>query len=71
MNIFNRTILPNPISKGVGVSSSLKPAANGAGAFTSGFGVINVYQTPGSYPAAANPAYAVGRTGTLVARFQF
>ncbi len=67
VNIFNRTILPNP---GTG-SPQTKPAANGAGAFTSGFGVINVYQTPGAYPAAANPAYAVGRTGTLVARFQF
>ncbi len=67
VNIFNRTILPNPST----ASPQLKPAANGAGAFTSGFGIINVYQTPGSYPAAANPAYAVGRTGTLVARFQF
>lgn len=67
VNIFNRTILPNPST----VTPQLKPAANGAGALTTGFGVINVYQTPGSYPAAANPAYAVGRTGTLVARFQF
>jgi Carboxypeptidase regulatory-like domain len=67
VNIFNRTILPNPST----ASPQTAPAANGAGAFTGGFGVINVYQTPGSYPAAANPAYAVGRTGTLVARFQF
>ena len=67
VNIFNRTILPNPGT----ANPQLKPSANGVGALTSGFGVINVYQTPGSYPAAANPAYGVGRTGTLIARFQF
>jgi hypothetical protein len=68
VNIFNRTILPNPST----VTPQLKPAANGAGAFTSGFGVINVYQAPGAYPAAtAGAVTALGRTGTLIARFQF
>ncbi len=73
VNIFNRTILPNPISNGTGVSPSLKPSSNNTqGAYTSGFGVFgSLYQSPGSYPAAANPAFGVGRTGTLIARFQF
>jgi hypothetical protein len=67
VNIFNRTILPNPGT----TLPATRPTSNAAGAYTSGFGVIDVYQTPGAYPAAANPAFGVGRTGTLIARFQF
>jgi hypothetical protein len=45
---------------------------NQAGAYTSGFGVINVYQAPGAYPApTAGAVSALGRTGTLIAKFQF
>ncbi len=67
VNIFNRTTLPNPGT----TLPATPPSRNNAGAFTSGFGVINVYQTPGAYPAAANPAFGVGRTGTIIAKFQF
>jgi hypothetical protein len=67
VNIFNRTILPNPTS----ALPATPPTHNNVGALTGGFGVINVYQTPGAYPAAANPAFGVGRTGTLIAKFQF
>lgn len=68
VNIFNRTLLPNPTT----TSPQLAPSKNSAGAYTGGFGVFgSAYETPGSYPAAANPSYLVGRTGTLIARFQF
>jgi hypothetical protein len=67
VNIFNRTTLPNPGT----TLPATPPTHNNVGALTSGFGVINVYQTPGAYPAAANPAFGVGRTGTLIAKFQF
>jgi len=61
VNIFNRTFIASP-------STSLpqNPVVhNNLGILTSGFGVTNAYLTP-------NTAYAYsGRTGTLIARFQF
>ena len=68
VNIFNRTIFPNPTS-----ALPATPATrNNVGALTSGFGVINVYQTPGAYPAPTAGAVSVlGRTGTIIAKFQF
>jgi hypothetical protein len=68
VNIFNRTILPNPTS----ALPATAPTRNNVGALVGGFGVINVYQTPGAYPApTAGVVSALGRTGTLIAKFQF
>ncbi len=61
VNIFNRTILPNPIT-----TNPQNPVQkNGAGILVGGFGVINAYQAPGS------AAIFTGRTGTLIARLTF
>jgi hypothetical protein len=68
VNIFNRTIFPNPTSALPGTPAT----SNNVGALVSGFGVMNVYQTPGAYPAPTAGATALlGRTGTLIAKFQF
>ncbi len=67
VNIFNRTYFANPITTGNGITPQnpvIRGAANGT-ILTSGFGVINAYVQP-------NTAYGfAGRTGTLIARFQF
>ncbi len=67
VNIFNRTYFASPITNGVGITPQ-NPVIHGAGngtILTSGFGVINAY-------VQANTAYGfAGRTGTLIARFQF
>jgi hypothetical protein len=71
VNVFNRTILPNPLTN---ASSVIKPTFGGGGGtiLTSGFGVINAYNAPGTYPApTAGAVSLLGRTGTIVARFQF
>ncbi|HTA43403.1 MAG TPA: hypothetical protein VK789_13200 [Bryobacteraceae bacterium] len=69
VNIFNRTIMPNPI---VNVSPLNPLSRNSAGALINGFGVMNAYQAPGGYPAPTAGATALlGRTGTIIARFQF
>jgi hypothetical protein len=49
------------------VSGGVLP--NGAHVLSAGFGVINAFLTPGTY--YGTPPYLQGRTGTLVARFQF
>ena len=68
VNIFNRTILPNPTT----TLPATPATTNQAGALTGGFGVINVYQTPGSFPAPTAGATALlGRTGTVIIKFQF
>jgi hypothetical protein len=61
VNIFNRTFFASPIT-----SNPQNPVVhNNLGILTSGFGVINAY-------VASNTAYTyAGRTGTLIARFQF
>ncbi len=68
VNIFNRTLLPAPST-----SNPQNPVIRGAGngtILTGGFGVIDAYNTPGSY-YTANTAYLQGRTGTIIARFTF
>jgi hypothetical protein len=74
VNIFNRTLMPNPIS-----TNPQNPLTkNGLGIYTGGFGVINAYNAPGSNPTQAGGSGAgsagtalIGRSGTLIARFQF
>jgi hypothetical protein len=70
VNIFNRTILPNPI-----VTSPQLAPTRGAGngtILTGGFGVINAYNAPGTAPpVSAGAVNLLGRTGTLIARFTF
>jgi hypothetical protein len=70
VNVFNRTLLPNPTSAGTGVNPQ-NPVTKTAGINSSGFGVINTFATPGSQPTTAVPPYLTGRTGTLIARFTF
>jgi hypothetical protein len=68
VNIFNRTIFPNPTT----ALPATPPTRNQFGALTSGFGVISAYQAPGAFPAPTAGATALlGRTGTLIAKFQF
>jgi hypothetical protein len=64
VNIFNRTLLPNPTTGNPGN----KPGAS-SGIYSSGFGVIDTYLPTGSIYGTA--PYLQGRTGTLVARFSF
>jgi hypothetical protein len=61
VNIFNRTYFAAPST-----SNPQNPVVhNGSGILTGGFGTINAYLTP-------NTAYGFpGRSGTLIARFQF
>jgi hypothetical protein len=68
VNIFNRTILPNPIT----TNPQSPPSRNQAGVYTNGFGVINAYNLPGGAPAeSASFTPLLGRTGTVIARFTF
>ncbi len=70
VNIFNRTIMPAPIA----TNPQTAPSKNALGIYTAGFGVINVYQAPGtSYPPPASSTlpYLEGRQGTIIARFSF
>ncbi|HUA18890.1 MAG TPA: TonB-dependent receptor [Bryobacteraceae bacterium] len=72
VNIFNRTLMPNPITASpVSPTGAINPLAHGgpAGQLTGGYGVIDAYLTPGTY--YGTPPYLQGRTGTLIARFQF
>ncbi|MBV9771195.1 MAG: TonB-dependent receptor [Bryobacterales bacterium] len=66
VNIFNRTLMPNPIT-----TNPQNPVQQGGaqGQLTNGFGVIQAYFPTGTY--SATPPYLLGRTGTLIARFQF
>jgi hypothetical protein len=70
VNLFNRTILPNPST----VNPQIAPthgAGNGT-ILTSGFGVIDAYNAPGAYPApTAGAVSLLGRTGTIIAKFTF
>jgi hypothetical protein len=64
VNIFNRTLLPNPSTGNPG-----NPPGASSGIFSSGFGVIDTYLPTGSIYGTA--PYLQGGTGTLVARFSF
>ena len=77
VNIFNRTLMPAPST----VGPQNLPVRNGLSIYTSGFGVVNAYATPGASTSAATIPTAVasglgipllvGRSGTLIARFTF
>jgi hypothetical protein len=67
VNIFNRTLMPNPITTNP-QNPAIKSAGNGT-IYTAGFGVIDAYLPTGSIYGTA--PYLLGRTGTLVARFSF
>ncbi len=70
VNIFNRTLMPPPVTSNPQIPAS----KNGLGIYTGGFGTIDVYQAPGTYyqaPSMATSAYLSPRTGTLIARFSF
>jgi len=70
VNLFNRTILPNPSTS----NPQLAPTkgAGGGTILTSGFGVINAFNAPGTAPAvSAGAVTLLGRTGTVIARFTF
>jgi hypothetical protein len=63
VNVFNRTYFGNPIT--TNPQNKLTYGAGNGTILTGGFGVINAYVQP-------NTAYGfAGRTGTLIARFQF
>jgi hypothetical protein len=66
VNIFNRTLLATPTGFTTNPQNQPAKGAGGGTIFTSGFGVFsNAYLTPNT--PYANP----GRTGTIIARFQF
>ncbi len=65
MNIFNRTLLPNPST-----SNPQNAPGTSSGIYSNGFGVINTYLPQGSVYGTGGP-YLLGRTGTLIARFSF
>ena len=70
MNIFNRTIMPNPST--ANVQNAPTKGAGGGTIYTGGFGVINAYNAPGAYPApTAGAVSLLGRTGTLIGRLTF
>ena len=62
VNIFNRTIMPNPSTSTIPQNALTK---NGLGYYTAGFGIINAYQAPNT------STIFTGRTGTLIAKFTF
>jgi hypothetical protein len=68
VNIFNRTVMPAPLTN---VNPQNPVARNGQNILTGGFGVIQAYFTPGSANASTNAPFLQGRTGTIVARFSF
>ncbi len=67
VNIFNRTLLPNPST----ANPQNTPLRNGQGLYTGGFGVVNAVFTPGTFNSISNAPYLQPRTGTLIARFSF
>jgi hypothetical protein len=71
VNIFNRTLMAAPSTS---VNPAIPASKNNLGIYTSGFGIIDAYLTPGT--ASALPAQSTNfvlqpRTGTLIARFSF
>jgi hypothetical protein len=73
VNIFNRTLLPNPVTN---VNSTVALSRNSLGILTNGFGVMQAYLTPNSQPTSTTSAQnggaaLAGRSGTLVMRLSF
>ncbi|MBV8730545.1 MAG: TonB-dependent receptor [Acidobacteriia bacterium] len=66
INIFNRTLMPNPNTSNP-QNQVVRAGPNGP--LITGFGVISAYFPAGSYSSTA--PYLLGRTGTLIARFSF
>jgi hypothetical protein len=70
-NIFNRTQIGFPST----VNPLAAPGKNGAGNYTSGFGVINETLAANTVPSVGNGAtsalYSQPRQGTIIARFVF
>jgi hypothetical protein len=70
VNIFNRTLMPAPIT----TNPQNAPAKNALGIYTSGYGIINTYLTPNTayaLPSQNAAFYLQPRTGTIIARFSF
>jgi hypothetical protein len=73
VNIFNRTIMPNPITN---LNPTVPLTRNSLGILTNGFGVVNAYLTPNSQAGTTTSAQPGGaalapRSGTLVLRLVF
>jgi hypothetical protein len=73
VNIFNRTLLPNPVTS---VNTSVPLSRNSLNILTTGFGVMQAYLTPNSQPGSTTSAQSggaalAGRSGTLVMRVTF
>ena len=73
VNIFNRTLLPNPVTT---VNTSVALSRNSLGILTNGFGVMQAYLTPNSQSGTTTSAQSGGaalgaRSGTLVMRLSF
>jgi hypothetical protein len=67
-NIFNRTLMVNPIT----TNPLGAPTQNKAGQYTAGFGVVPEVFAVGAFPAASNvTASQLPRQGTIVARVTF
>jgi Carboxypeptidase regulatory-like domain/TonB dependent receptor len=77
VNIFNRTIMPNPSTTNPQNALVQGGTINGTKVYTSGFGTMNAYAAPSTAPPQPlngfTPVYQVygPRTGTLIARFTF
>ena len=70
VNVFNRTILPNPSTTNPQILPT--KGAGGGTILTTGFGVINAFNAPGTAPpVSAGAVNLLGRTGTVIARFTF
>jgi hypothetical protein len=71
INIFNRTILPNPGT----TNPQALPSKNALGIYTSGFGIVNTYLAPNTAyalpTASSNQPIMESRAGTLIMRFTF
>jgi hypothetical protein len=67
VNIFNRTLFPNPATNVNPQNPVSRLGPNGP--ILGGFGTIAAYFAPGSY--STTPPYLIGRTGTIIARFSF
>jgi hypothetical protein len=68
VNLFNRTIMPNPATTNPQIAPT-HGFGNGT-ILSAGFGVINAFNAPGTGPAAGTIPLT-GRTGTMIARFTF
>jgi hypothetical protein len=69
-NIFNRTLMPQPIA----TSPQTAVAKNGLGILTGGYGVIDAYQAPntaGIFDGTTAASGLAARAGTIIGRFSF